>query len=52
MGTNVPESIYTHNNPSALQEKLYECVGWFITSSNGVSNTPTCHIPVHLAIIE
>ena len=33
MGTNVPEPIYTHNNPTALQEKL---LGWFIASSNGV----------------
>jgi len=38
MGTNVPEFIYTHNNPTALQKELHECVGhgWFIASSSGV----------------
>ena len=50
--TNVPEFIRTHNNPTALQEELHEHVRWLSTSSDGVSGTTACPIPVHLAIIK
>jgi len=46
----IPGFVHTNTNCAALQEKLHECVGWFITSSTGVSDTTNCHIPVHPAI--
>jgi len=41
-----------HTSCTALQEKLHECVRWFIASSNGVSDTIACHNPVHPTITE
>jgi len=51
-GTDVPESINVHTNCTALQEELHECVGWFTTSSNGLSVHTSCHISVSPAIIQ
>jgi len=31
--------IHAHTNCTALQEKVHECVGWFITRSIGYSDT-------------
>jgi len=39
VGTDVPKFIHAHTNCTALQEKLHECVGWFITSPIGYSDT-------------
>ena len=49
-GTDVPEFIHTHTNSTALQEKLHECVGWFVTSPLGFSDTTARHISVCAAI--
>ena len=48
--TDVSEFIHPHTNSTALQEKLHECFGWFITSSIGVSSTTTCDIPLYPTI--
>ena len=45
----VPGFIHSHISCTALQEKLHECVGWFIACSNWVPHTINCHISVHPA---
>ena len=52
VGADVPKFIHAHTNCTALQEKLHECVRWFITSPNGISDTIAGHISVYPAINE
>ena len=42
--SDVPEFIHAHTNCTTLQEKLHECVGCFIVSFIGVSDTINCDI--------
>ena len=46
------EFIHTDISCAALQEKLHESPGWFIASSNGVSDTTNCYISVYPVIIK
>ena len=44
--------IHAHTDCTALQEKLHECVGWFITRSVGSSDVINCDIRVSSAFIQ
>ena len=44
--------IHAHTDCTALQEKLHECAGWFITRSIGSSDTINCDIRVSSAFIQ
>ena len=49
--TDIPWFIHVYIHCTTLREKLYECFGWFIIGSIGVSSTINHQFPWFLTVI-